>query len=115
MRNPDGTMKLATRGDTSKRFKSMESVVSLLPELGIARHLHPATFPVKLPSEYIQALTDEGDNVIEPFGGSGTTLIACEQTNRKCFCMELEPKYIDVIINRWETFTGQKAVKLNAD
>lgn len=114
-RQPDGTTRYSTVGDTTRKYKSMESVVSLLPEKGIARHLHPATFPVKLPSEYIQALTDEGDNVIEPFGGSGTTLIACEQTNRNCFCMELEPKYVDVIINRWETLTGKKAVKLNAD
>ena len=114
-RQPDGTMKYSTVGDTTSKYKSMESVVSLFPELGKVRKLHPATFPVKLPSEYIQALTDEGDNVIEPFGGSGTTLIACEQTNRNCFCMELEPKYVDVIINRWETLTGKKAVKLNAD
>lgn len=115
VRSADGTMRRHTNGDMSKKYKSMESIVSVASEHTLVRKLHPATFPVKLPSEYIQALTDEGDNVIEPFGGSGTTLIACEQTNRKCFCMELEPKYIDVIINRWETFTGQKAVKLNAD
>ena len=115
VREADGTIHKTTRGDESKKYKIMESVISLFPENGKIRNEHPATFPVKLPSEYIQALTDEGDNVIEPFGGSGTTLIACEQTNRKCFCMELEPKYIDVIINRWETFTGKKAVKLNAD
>jgi len=114
-RQPDGTTRYSTVGDTTSKYKSMESVVSLLPELGVARHLHPATFPVKLPSEYIQALTDEGDNVIEPFGGSGTTLIACEQTNRNCYCMELEPKYVDVIINRWETFTGQKAELINGN
>lgn len=46
------------------------------------------------------------------FGGSGSTLIACEQLNRKCYMCELDPHYIDVIINRWEKFTGQKAVKL---
>lgn len=115
VRSADGTMRRHTNGDMSKKYKSMESVVSVASEHTIVRKLHPATFPVKLPSEYIQALTDEGDNVIEPFGGSGTTLIACEQTNRNCFCMELEPKYVDVIINRWETLTGKKAVKLNAD
>ena len=49
------------------------------------------------------------------FGGSGSTLIACEQLGKTCFMMELSPNYVDVIINRWETFTGQKAVKLNAD
>ena len=91
----------------------MESVVQIFPELGKIRAHHPATFPIKLPAEYIQALTDEFDIVIEPFCGSGTTLIACEQLNRKCYAMELEPKYIDVIIERWETFTGKKAVKIN--
>jgi site-specific DNA-methyltransferase (adenine-specific) len=54
-------------------------------------------------------MSDEGDIVIEPFGGSGTTLIACEQLGRQCRIMELEPKYVDVIIKRWEDFTGKKA------
>lgn len=47
------------------------------------------------------------------FGGSGSTLIACEQLNRNCYMMELDPKYVDVIIQRWENFTGKKAIKLN--
>lgn len=47
------------------------------------------------------------------FGGSGSTLIACEQLNRTCYMMELDPKYVDVIIDRWEQFTGEKAVKIN--
>ncbi len=51
--------------------------------------------------------------VLDLFGGSGTTLIACEKTARKCFMMEFDPKYIDVIIERWEKFTGQKAIKLD--
>ena len=112
-RQPDGSTRYSTVGDSSKKYKHMESVVQIFPELGKIRAHHPATFPVKLPSEYIQALTDEGDIVIEPFCGSGTTLIACEQLNRRCYAMELEPKYIDVIIERWETLTGQKAVKIN--
>lgn len=53
------------------------------------------------------------ENVLDLFGGSGTTLIACEQLNRKCFMMELDPKYCDVIIERWEKFTGEKAVLMN--
>jgi DNA modification methylase len=48
--------------------------------------------------------------VFEPFGGSGSTLIACEKTGRKARLMELDPKYCDVIVKRWEDFTGQKAV-----
>ena len=51
--------------------------------------------------------------VLDPFGGSGSTLIACEQTGRKCCMMELDPHYVDVIIKRWENLTGKKAVLLN--
>lgn len=73
---------------------------------------HPAAFPVELPARLIKMHTREGDNVIEPFCGSGTTLIACEQLNRTCFGMEFDPKYCDVVIKRWESLTGEKAVKL---
>jgi DNA modification methylase len=52
------------------------------------------------------------ENVLDVFGGSGSTLIACEQNNRNCYVMELEPKWVDVIIQRWENFTGKKAIKL---
>lgn len=114
VRQKDGSTKYSSRGDTSGRYKQMESVLPLNPELGAIRNLHPATFPVGLPSEYIQAMTDQDDIVIEPFCGSGTTLIACEQLGRRCFGMELEPKYVDVIIDRWEQLTGQKAVLLNS-
>ena len=53
--------------------------------------------------------------VYDSFGGSGSTLMACEQLNRNCYMMELDPKYVDVIINRWETFTGKKAVKIEGE
>lgn len=112
VRQVDGTFVTTNTGDMTNKYKQMESVLSLLSEHGKIRSKHPATFPVGLPSEYIQAMTDKGDAVIEPFGGSGTTLIACEQLGRKCFAMELEPKYVDVIIDRWEQFTGQKAILL---
>jgi DNA modification methylase len=78
-------------------------------------NLHPTMKPIELIVNAIQNSSKDDDIVLDVFGGSGSTLIACEQTNRRCFMMELDPKYIDVIINRWETFTGQKAVKLNAD
>ena len=113
-RNIDGTTSYHTTGDTSKPYKQMESVLFLHPVLqNNLRDLHPASFPVGLPAEYIKAMSDEEDIVIEPFGGSGTTLIACEQLGRKCRIMELEPKYVDVIIERWENLTGKKAVKIN--
>lgn len=113
-RNKDGTTSYHTAGDTSKPYKQMESVLFMYPVLdNNTRALHPAQFPVGLPLEYIKAMSNPNDIIIEPFGGAGTTLIACEQLNRKCRIMELEPKYADVIIKRWENFTGQKAVLLN--
>lgn len=77
--------------------------------------LHPTMKPIELISNAIQDGSAEGDSVIDLFGGSGSTLMACEQTNRKCFMMELDPKYVDVIIERWESFTGKKAVLLNGN
>ena len=71
---------------------------------------HPTMKPVKLIAKLIRNSSKAEENVLDLFGGSGTTLIACEQLNRKCFMMELDPKYCDVIINRWEQFTGEKAV-----
>ena len=69
--------------------------------------------PVPLFAYLIQNSTKKEDVVLDSFGGSGTTLIACEQLGRQCRMMELDPHYCDVIINRWETLTGQKAVLLN--
>lgn len=53
--------------------------------------------------------------MLDLFGGSGSTIITCEQLNRKCYTMEYDPKYVDVIINRWEQFTGKKAELLNGN
>ena len=113
-RNADGTTSEHTTGDTSKPYKQMESVFFCHPVLdNKIRAMHPATFPVDLPGEYIKAMSNKDDIVIEPFGGSGTTLIACEVLNRRCRIMELEPKYCDVIIKRWENLTGMEAVLIN--
>lgn len=71
---------------------------------------HVAAFPVVLPGRYILMYTKEGDLINEPYCGSGTTLIACEQLGRICYGMEIDPVYCDVIVKRWETLTGQKAV-----
>ena len=74
--------------------------------------IHKATFPVYLPTEIIKSFTPKNGSVIDCFGGTGTTLIAAEQLGRKCFMMEIDPHYCDVIIARWEKLTGQKAIKL---
>ena len=68
--------------------------------------------PVKLMARLIQNSSKPGETVLDIFGGSGSTLMACEQLQRSCYTMELDPKYIDVIIKRWEDFTGKKAVKI---
>ena len=70
---------------------------------------HPARFPVEFPEGYILAMTDENEVIYEPFTGSGTTIIASQKNNRKCYGMELDEKYCDVIIKRWEQYTGKKA------
>ena len=77
--------------------------------------IHKATFPVYLPSNIIENFSPKTRTVVDCFGGTGTTLIACEQLDRTCYMMELDPKYVDVIIDRWEQFTGQKAVLLNPE
>jgi len=73
---------------------------------------HLACYPVMLPVKGIILMSNEKDIVMDPFIGSGSTLIACEKTNRICYGMELDPKYIDVIIKRYEDYTGNKAIKL---
>lgn len=76
-------------------------------------YIHATQKPVELSATSILNTTNENDVVLDLFGGSGSTLIACEQLNRKCYMMELDPKYVDVIIQRWEEFTGKKAIKMN--
>lgn len=75
--------------------------------------LHPTMKPIPLFDYQIKNNTKGGDAVLDLFGGSGTTLMACEQNGRCCYSMEYDPKYVDVIIDRWEQFTGKKAVRIN--
>lgn len=72
---------------------------------------HPTMKPVAIPGRAIQNSSLAGEIVLDPFGGSGSTLIACEQTGRKAYLMELDPKYCDVIVQRWEALTGGRAQK----
>ena len=68
--------------------------------------------PLKLLERLIKNSSRQGELVLDSFGGSGSTLMTCEQLNRRCNMMELDPKYVDVIIERWENFTGKKAKKI---
>jgi len=74
-----------------------------------SKNVHPTQKPIFIPEEAINNSSKQGSNVLDLFGGSGSTLIACEKTHRKAFIMELDPKYCDVIVKRWEDFTGKKA------
>ena len=77
---------------------------------GSPPHLHPAQKPVNLIMDIIQQWC--GTNIADLFVGSGTTIIAAERTGRKCFAMEIEPRYVQVALERWQNYTGKKAVKL---
>ena len=75
--------------------------------------VHPTQKPVGMLASILRDFSEAGDNILDCFGGSGSTLIACEQTGRNCFMMEYEPHYVDVIIDRWEQLTGEKAVLID--
>jgi len=77
---------------------------------GATEYVHPTQKPVALAEEAIDKTTKAGYRVLDLFGGSGSTLIACEKTARKAYLMELDPKYCDVIIKRWQDFTGKEAI-----
>lgn len=75
--------------------------------------LHPTMKPVELYARQIKNSTKPGEAVLDIFGGSGTAIIAAQQLNRKAFVMEYDPHYADVIIDRWEQFTGEEAVLIS--
>ena len=74
--------------------------------------IHKAVYPVGLPAKIVEIASKAG-SVLDVFGGTGTTMIACEQLNRKCYMAELDPHYCDVIIERWENLTGEKAILIS--
>lgn len=94
---------------TGKRIGSVWSI----GKDDVNAYVHPTQKPVAVAATAIENTTNKGDAVLDMFGGSGSTLIACEQLERRCFMIELDPKYVDVIIQRWENFTGEKAILLN--
>lgn len=74
---------------------------------------HPTMKPIELFAYQIQNSSKNGDIVLDSFGGSGTSIMACEQVGRMCYMMELDPHYCDVIISRWELMTGREAKKIS--
>lgn len=84
-----------------------------VPRKHAGNYVHPTEKPVYLIEKALANSTKRGDHVLDLFGGSGSTLIACERLKRRAFVMEYDPKFVDVILTRWETFTGQKAKKVS--
>lgn len=93
-----------------KFYRESETITTVIHEnKPISSELHPTMKPVALIEKQIQNSSQQGEIVLDLFGGSGTTLIACERKNRKCRMMEYDPHYCEVIIERWEDLTGEKA------
>lgn len=110
VREASGKITYRKNGTVTPDTKKLGTVLSMSPYKARNEGLaHPAVFPVDFATIHIEALTSRGEYVYEPFGGSGSTLIACEKTNRKCFMMEIDPHYCDVVIARWEKYTGKSA------
>jgi DNA modification methylase len=98
---------------TNKQPIAVKEVISnfwQISNTGAQAENHKACFPVELPIKGISIVAKNTGIIFDPFGGSGTTAIACEKTNRHARLMELDPKYCDVIVNRWQDFTGKKAI-----
>ena len=100
-----------------KKFRGErnQSDIWFVKRRNTSEYIHPTQKPIRLIIKVIMNSSDKGDIVLDLFGGSGSTLIACEQTDRIYYMMELDTKYIERIINRWEALTGQKARKWEAD
>lgn len=96
-----------------RQFRQLDSVLNLTRQHNYSSDFtgHPAMFPVHLPETYIEAVTNPAELIADPFLGSGSTLIACEKTNRRCLGMEISPEYCAVVIERWQKYTGLEAVR----
>lgn len=107
--------KLSDQTDCELAYTNFRSVVRqfTLSSEKINR-VHPTQKPVRLISEIFNRFDlMQFKTVLDLFGGSGSTLMACEQLNKQCFVMELDPHYCDVILSRWERYTGKQATKIN--
>ena len=96
-----------------RELLDMEMTDILRENKPLKNDLHPTMKPIRLLAKLIGNSSDKDDVVLDLFGGSGSTMIAAEQTGRDAYLMELDPKYVDVIVDRWQKFTGQKAVKVS--
>lgn len=98
-----------------KLLSDKQSTTVINEDRPSASSMHPTMKPIKLIARLLRNSSRQEELVLDLFGGSGSTLMACEQLNRKCYTMEYDPRYVDVIIQRWEEFTGRKAELINGD
>jgi DNA modification methylase len=96
----------------NRKFKNKITNFWEIDNKNVQEDNHRAAFPVELPGRGIKMVTKNGDIVVDPFGGTGTTLIACEKYNRVGYLIELSPVYCDMIIQRWCDYTGKEAIRL---
>lgn len=108
----DGELAITTYDKPIKIFKHQWNGLIKESERNEKR-VHPTQKPIALAQWCFDNYASDAKTVLDLFGGSGSTLIACEKTKRKCLIMELSPEYCDVIIKRWEDFTGKEAVLIN--
>lgn len=98
-----------------KLLSDKQSTTVINEDRPSASSMHPTMKPIKLIARFLRNSSKQEELVLDLFGGSGSTLMACEQLNRKCYTMEYDPRYVDVIIQRWEEFTGGTAELINGD
>lgn len=98
-----------------KLLSDKQSTTVINEDRPSASSMHPTMKPIKLIARLLRNSSKQEELVLDLFGGSGSTLMACEQLNRKCYTMEYDPRYVDVIIQRWEEFTGRKAELINGN
>lgn len=111
LREKDGSIKLfSSNGRPVCQTKVIDSVIRCQPQRG-GMMGHPAPFSVAFALTLIDVYTKQGEIVYEPFSGSGTSMIACEQLGRVCYAVDIAPAYVDMAVQRWEQFTGKKAKK----
>ncbi len=109
IRQKDGSLK-SKAANVVRDCRQLDTILNCSPQKARNHDIeHPAMFPSAFAEAYIEAMTRGGQTIYEPFGGSGTTLVAAEKLGRRALVMELDPIYCDVIVTRWERFTGRKA------
>ena len=109
-------LKEMTKGELIAYIKTMQEsspTTVFYEDKPVRNDIHPTMKPLKLIARCVLNSSKKGDNVLDSFNGGGSTLMVCEQSERTCFAMELDPKYVERTIARWEEYTGKTAVKVN--